>query len=98
MNRSCEGGAQKSDALYCAQILFHFSAHKIYAPEHPAEPPPRPVCTHSPLCEGCPYPANGFLCWGKDGTCLRSELRRFKAPNRRAEQEGEEEIHTDGSM
>ena len=91
MNRSCEGGAQKSDALYCAQILFHFSANKIYAPEHQAEPPPRPVCTRSPLCVGCPYPANGFLFWGRDGKCLRSEMRRLNAPDRQVTQEVKEE-------
>ena len=62
-----------------------------YAPEHPAEPPPRPVCTRSPLCVGCPYPANGFFCWGKDGKCLRSEMRRLNAPDRQVAQEVKEE-------
>ena len=70
MNRPCEGSAKSGAAFFYAQILFHFCAHKPYAPEHPAEPPPRPVCTRSPLCVGCPYPANGFFCWGKDGKCL----------------------------
>lgn len=98
MNRPCEGSAKSGAAFFYAQILFHFCAHKIYAPEHPAEPPPRPVCTRSPLCEGCPYPANGFLCWGKDGKCLRSEMRRLNATDRWAEQETKEEIHTDESM
>ena len=98
MNRPCEGGAKSGAAFFYAQILFHFSARKIYAPEHPAEPPPRPVCTRSPLCVGCPYPANGFLCWGKDGKWLRSEMRRLNATDRWAEQETKEEIHTDESM
>ena len=57
MNRPCEGSAKSGAAFFYAQILFHFCAHKPYAPEHPAEPPPRPVCTRSPLCVGCPYPA-----------------------------------------
>ena len=59
MNRPCEGSAKSGAAFFYAQILFHFCAHKIYAPEHPAEPPPRPVCTRSPLCEGCPYDLYG---------------------------------------
>ena len=42
-------------------------------------------------CEGCPYPANGFLCWGKDGKCLRSEMRRLNAPDRQVAQEVKEE-------
>ena len=98
MNRPCEGGAKSGAAFFYAQILFHFSPRKISAPEHPAEPPPTPVCTRSPLCVGCPYPANGFLCWGKDGKCLRSEMRRLNATDRWAEQETKEEIHTDESM
>lgn len=91
MNRPCEGSAKSGAAFFYAQILFHFCAHKSYAPEHPAEPPPRPVCTRSPLCVGCPYPANGFFCWGKDGKCLRSEMRRLNAPDRQVTQEVEEE-------
>ena len=91
MNRPCEGGAKSGAAFFYAQILFHSCAHKLYAPEHPAEPPPRPVCTRSPLCVGCPYPANGFLCWGRDGKCLRSEMRRLNAPDRQVAQEVKEE-------
>ena len=91
MNRPCEGSAKSGAAFFYAQILCHFCAHKPYAPEHPAEPPPRPVCTRSPLCVGCPYPANGFLCWGRDGKCLRSEMRRLNAPDRQVAQEVKEE-------
>ena len=90
MNSLCEGGADKGAAFYYARHLFASCTHKLYAPEHPAEPPPRPVCTRSPLCVGCPYPANGFLCWGRGGKCLRSEMRRLNAPDRWAEQEDEE--------
>ena len=90
MNRPCEGSAKSGAAFFYAQILFHFCAHKSYAPEHPAEPPPRPVCTRSPLCEGCPYPANGFFCWGRDGKCLRTEMERIQ--NRPPKAEGGEQI------
>jgi len=41
------------------------------------EPEPRPVCRKSDLCEGCPYPAHGFICWGPDEGCLRSEMQRI---------------------
>lgn len=30
----------------------------------------KPVCTASPLCEGCPFPGHGFLCQGEDGECI----------------------------
>ena len=71
----------------CVQEGLGLSLIHIY----PAEPPPRPVCTRSPLCVGCPYPANGFLCWGRDGKCLRSEMRRLNAPDRQVAQEVKEE-------
>jgi len=41
------------------------------------EPEPQPVCRMSDLCEGCPYPAHGFICWGPDKGCLRSEMQRI---------------------
>ena len=91
LDSPCEGGAKSGAAFFYAQILFHFCAHKSYAPEHPAEPPPRPVCTRSPLCVGCPYPANGFLCWGGDGKGLRSETRCRASPDRQVAQEVKEE-------
>ena len=29
------------------------------------------------LCEGCPYPNHGFLCWFVDGTCMKTEMNRI---------------------
>ena len=43
-------------------------------------PPPKPVCRRSERCEGCPYPGHGFICWGPDGGCLRSEMEKICAP------------------
>ena len=40
---------------------------RTYSPERAREPIPPPVCTRSELCEGCPYPSNGFVCWGGNG-------------------------------
>ena len=41
------------------------------------EPLPEPVCSRSPECDGCPYPRHGFLCWGADGTCLRTRMNKI---------------------
>ena len=41
------------------------------------EPLPVPVCSHSPDCKDCPYPHHGFLCWGADGTCLRTRMNKI---------------------
>lgn len=37
----------------------------------------KPVCTASPLCEGCPFPGHGFLCRGEDGECMRTRLSKL---------------------
>ena len=37
----------------------------------------KPVCTVSPLCEGCPFPGHGFLCQGGDGECMRTRLMKL---------------------
>lgn len=35
-------------------------------------------------CEGCPYPAIGFICWNsKDGTCMRTEEEKLSLRGRR---------------
>lgn len=28
-------------------------------------------------CEGCPYPHHGFICWGKDGSCMRTDVEEL---------------------
>ena len=30
-----------------------------------------------PSCEGCPYPASGFLCYAATGNCLRTEMQKI---------------------
>ena len=31
--------------------------------------------THT--CEGCPYPHHGFICWGRDGSCMRTDVEEL---------------------
>ena len=48
----------------------------------------KPVCTETPLCEGCPFPSHGFLCQGGDGECMRQNAtlsRPCSAANSRQE-------------
>lgn len=28
-------------------------------------------------CSDCPYPSHGFLCHGKDGDCLRTDMNKI---------------------
>ena len=41
------------------------------------EPLPNPVCSDSLRCEGCPYPAHGFVCWHDEDHCLRTEMEKI---------------------
>ena len=52
----------------------YFQQGRHYSnPPPPVEPP---VCMRSPLCNGCPFPGNGFICWSEDGTCMRTRLQK----------------------
>ena len=56
---------------------IHFRIILPYFPGFQQEPLPAPVCSHSPDCKDCPYPRHGFLCWGADGTCLRTRMNKI---------------------
>lgn len=32
-------------------------------------------CSMYRQCKDCRYPAHGFVCWNRDGTCLRTEMQ-----------------------
>ena len=36
------------------------------------------VCRRSPLCRDCHYAGHGFICWHRDGSCLRNDLEKKK--------------------
>ena len=38
------------------------------------------MCREYEQCDGCNYPAHGFICWHGDGKCLRTEMQPLKAP------------------
>ena len=56
---------------------IHFKLILPHFPGFQQEPLPAPVCSHSPECDGCLYPRHGFLCWGADGTCLRTRMNKI---------------------
>ena len=56
---------------------IHFKLILPHFPGFQQEPLPAPVCNRSPECNGCPYPRHGFLCWGADGTCLRTRMNKI---------------------
>lgn len=28
-------------------------------------------------CEDCPYPHHGFICWSRDGSCMRTDVEEL---------------------
>ena len=56
---------------------IHFKLILPHIPGFRQEPLSAPVCSHSSECKDCPYPRHGFLCWGADGTCLRSRMNEI---------------------
>ena len=80
MSISSDGGAGKGAAFFSAQMaLFQHCTHKLNAPEPLAEPLPDPVCTRLDLCQDCPYPSHGFICWSDKEKCLRTRMREINA-------------------
>ncbi len=57
--------------------VFEFASRRHTPGYGPPLPPERPVCHISERCEGCPYPAHGFVCWSEDGDCLRQRVLRI---------------------
>lgn len=51
--------------------------HINYAPGYAPEPEEKPVCRQFSRCEGCPYPAHGFLCWGGEDDCMRTRVKKL---------------------
>lgn len=55
------------------------------AQEQPAEPSIQLVCTRYERCRDCPYPRHGFLCWSKDGECLRDAVKKIEEKEKKSE-------------
>ena len=47
------------------------------APDFSSEPRQKPICRQFFCCEGCPYPAHGFLCWRDETECLRTRMQKI---------------------
>lgn len=84
--KKCSSHGKKGAAISVSKSPQQKSSicryHVTFKPRHPRRPRQReikeqkPICRKFPRCEGCPYPAHGFLCWGEDGRCLRTILER----------------------
>ena len=48
-----------------------------YDPEPLPRPMGPPVCSDRPECEGCSYPAHGFICRSKDGACMKINMEKL---------------------
>ena len=58
-------------------LLRRLRAAALTAPNTPPEATEPPVCTLFEHCEGCHYPAHGFICWVHGDDCLRQTMRKI---------------------
>jgi len=44
---------------------------------------------HGPFksCGNCPYPSHGFICYGSEGDCLRTDMQRIHSRNKQKKEE-----------
>ncbi len=54
---------------------------RTYQPTAKPEPNAQLVCREHLQCAGCPYPAHGFVCWGKEDHCIRTEMEKVNRRN-----------------
>ena len=70
-----ESAAFSTAARYLPfSINFKLSSENV---ENVVKPPQKPVCRQFSRCEGCPYPAHGFLCWGSGDDCMRTRVEKL---------------------
>lgn len=71
----CLPHAAAAERMQAVSIL-----HRVRAMATPTclpAPPQKPVCRQFSRCEGCPYPAHGFLCWGSEEDCMRTRVKKL---------------------
>ena len=71
----CLPHAAAAERMQAVSIL-----HRVRAMATPTclpAPPQKPVCRQFSRCEGCPYPAHGFLCWGSGEDCMRTRVEKL---------------------
>ena len=71
----CLPHAAAVERMQAVSILRRVRA--MAAPTCSPYPPQKPVCRRFSRCEGCPYPAHGFLCWGSGEDCMRTRVRKL---------------------
>jgi hypothetical protein len=50
----------------------------LFVPTPPREKTEPPVCRRSERCKDCPHARHGFICWHRDGTCLKTDMEEIE--------------------
>ena len=50
----------------------------LFAPDHTVERAEAPVCRRSKQCKDCTHARHGFICWHRDGTCLKTDMEKIE--------------------
>ena len=73
------GQIREDGTVYYEMKLEKELQSRRYVPDYtPPRQEEKPVCKESKLCDGCPYPASGFVCWSQSGPCMRFFLKDLR--------------------
>ena len=50
----------------------------LFALDHAVERAEVPVCRRSKQCKGCTHVRHGFICWHREGTCLKTDMEKIE--------------------
>ena len=86
MKESC-GASKKGTGRKMARSKWWYGPEKRDYVNPPKQEEKR-ICRRSELCNGCPFPASGFICWSDNGDCMRTRFDKLKGTENHDEKMG----------
>lgn len=72
------------------KVAYYNSDSLTKSPKSEAPPHPRgPFAS----CGDCPYPRHGFMCYGKEGDCMKTDLQRMTERKKLTASQRETEVY-----
>lgn len=72
------------------KVAYYNSDNLTTSPKSEAPPHPRgPFAS----CGDCPYPRHGFMCYGKEGDCMKTDLQRMTERKKLTASQRETEVY-----
>ena len=66
------------------RVCYDFNAHTSKSTfEHPK------IIGPFQSCADCPYPSHGFICYTREGDCMRTDMQRLARSNKQKKEQEE---------